>query len=427
MKLIIYPATFLLFLCFYPLLFAQDSLQNPTLLVGMDTTFLSQKIDSIVELGLSEEAFPGCQVLVARNGETVFQKAYGFHTYEQNLAVELNHLYDLASISKISAALPLLMQLYEEEKIKLDEPFATYWDDFQGTDKEKMTVREVLAHQAQLKPYIVYWANAVKKNGKFKWRTFKEKPKKKYSVKVSDSLFLHEKYRKKIYKAIKKSALEPVREYKYSGLSFLLYPQIIENLTGQEMESRVRERFYGPLGADRLTFNPWNKFPMEEIVPSEFDSVFRKRLVQGYVHDEAAAMLGGVSGNAGLFANAESLAKLIQMYLNGGEYEGKRYLKEETLQEFTSYQFKDEGSRRGLGFDKPRLEDLENGFPAVAASERSFGHSGFTGTFTWADPENGLLLVFLSNRVYPTRTNRKTYQLEIYQQIHEAMYEAIKE
>ena len=229
-----------------------------------------------------------------------------------------------------------------------------------------------------------------------------------------------------MYKAILKSPLYPEQGYVYSGLSFLLYPQIVTQLTGKAFDEYLEENFYKPLGAPRLTYNPWKKFNADQIVPTEMDSFFRKTVVHTYVHDEGAAMFGGVSGNAGLFANANDLAKLMQMYLNMGEYGGKRYIFEETLQEFTSYQYKEEGNRRGLGFDKPMLENKKAGYIATSASEKSFGHSGFTGTFTWADPEHDLLLVFLSNRVYPTRYNRKLYDSKFRQKLHQILYNQIE-
>jgi len=390
--------------------------------VGIDGEKLYAGVEKIVVEAIEEQAFPGCQVLIAKNGHVVLNEAYGYHTYAKKQPVEKTDLYDLASITKITGPLPALMKLHGEGKLDLDAPFRRYWPDFEGTNKAQMTVREVLAHHAQLKPYIPYYLNTFKKNGKFKWFTFKPDSSKRFPVKTYDGLYLHRKYIKKIYKAIKESPLNAEREYVYSGLSFLLYPQIIENLTGQPYEAYVRENFYDPIGAKRLTFNPLNSYSREAVVPTEYDSTWRKQLTHGYVHDEAAAMLGGVSGNAGLFANANDLAKLMQLYLNLGRYGGQEFIPKATMKKFTSYQFREEGSRRGLGFDKPRLKNIKNGFPAPQASTLSFGHSGFTGTFTWADPETGILLVFLSNRVHPTRENRKAYSLDVYQRIHSLAY-----
>jgi len=392
---------------------------------GMDGALLKNRIDSLVKLGLDKGAFPGCQVLVARDGQVVFHQAYGFQTYTQQRKVDLEDLYDFASISKITTGLPALMKLHDQGRFPLDVPFSRYWPDFNKNGKETITPRQALSHYAKLIPYIAYWQRTVKKNGKFKWFTFKTDSSKRFPIKIDEDLYLHRHYRKKIYKAIRKSPLLEERNYVYSGLTFLLYPKIVENLTGQPFDQYLKETFYHRLGAHSLTFNPHKQFPLSQIAPTEYDSLFRKRQIRGFVHDEAAAMMGGISGNAGLFGNANDLAKLMQMYLQMGEYGGHRYISDSTLREFTRYQYRDEGIRRGLGFDKPRLEDKENGFPAVAASEASFGHSGFTGTFTWADPETGLLLVFLSNRVHPTRKNRKVYQLDIYHQIHTAMYDAL--
>lgn len=394
--------------------------------VGWSHQRLSRRLDSVIERGLSEEAFPGCQLLVAKNGKVVFHKAYGYHTYEKNRAVKLDDLYDFASITKVTGPLPALMKLHGEKKFELDVPLANYWPDFNRKDKQSLQVREILAHQARLKPYIVYWSKTVKKNGKFKRRTFKSEASDKHPVAVSPDLYLHYKYRKKIYKAIRRSPLNEDDGYVYSGLSFLLYPQIVENLSGVSFNEYVKTNFYKPLGAHTLGYNPHERFSIDRIIPTEVDTIFRKRLVHGWVHDEAAAMFDGISGNAGLFGSANDLAKLMQMYLNMGNYGGKRYISESTLKEFTRYQFPEQDNRRGLGFDKPPLKDKHNGYVAVDASDQSFGHSGFTGTFTWADPEHNLLFIFFSNRVYPTRENRKLYSLGIRPALHQILYDEIK-
>jgi len=398
---------------------------------GMNSKVLDIKIDSIALSGIREKAFPGCQVLAAHEGAIIFHKCYGFQTYDNLIPVKKTDLYDFASVTKITGPLPALMKLYDNEKFDLNEKFSYYWLDFKRSNKSEIVVRDVLAHQASLIPYISYWKNTIRKNGKFKWHTLKRDSSLLFPVKVNNKLYLHKNYINKIYRAIRKSPIRENNDYTYSGLSFILYPKIIENLTGISYETYLKRNFYRPLGAFTLTYNPANHFPLARIIPTEYDDFFRMEQIHGYVHDEAAAMMGGISGNAGLFGTANDLAKLMQMYLNMGIYGGERFLAEETLKEFTRYQFTDNKNRRGLGFDKPLLENQklypEEIYPTISASSGSFGHSGFTGTFTWVDPEKELLYVFFSNRVYPTRENQKIYDLNIRTSILQVLYDAIVE
>lgn len=394
--------------------------------VGINAYMLEQKVDSIVSIGLDSAAYPGAQVLLAKNGKVIFHKTYGYRTYDSLRSVRLNDIYDLASVTKITGPLPALMKLYGEGQINLDAPFSDYWPDFKGTDKADMTVREILAHYAQLKPYIVYWQQTKKKNGKFKRRFIRDQPSRKYTVQVTENIYLRRNYKKKgIYKAIRKSKLEDEKKYLYSGLSFYLYPEIIENLTGKDYHEYVKGQFYLPLGAQSLSYRPLELFPPDRIVPTEYDDFFRMKQLHGTVHDEGAAMMDGISGNAGLFSTANDLAKLMQMYLWTGSYGGQQYIDEAAIKEFTRCQYCDEGNRRGLGFDKPLVGDRTNGSTAIDASAATFGHSGYTGTYTMADPENGLLMIFMSNRVYPTRNNTKLYQLNIRPAIHQVLYDVI--
>ncbi len=389
-----------------------------------DYPFLEKEIDSIVQEGLDSNAYPGAQVLVTLNGETILHKTYGHHTYDRLRPTQKNDLYDLASISKVTTGLPVLMKLYGEGKFDLDAPLGQYFPKFKHSNKADLAIREILSHQARLKPYIVYWQKTLKKNGKFKARTFKPKASAKYPVKVTDHLYLHKNYRKKMFRAIKRSPLEAREGYKYSGLFFQLLPEIINAITGQGFEEYLYQNIYRPIGANNLTYNPLSKFPKTQIIPTENDTFFRKQQIHGTVHDEAAAMLGGVSCNAGLFGTAGDLAKLFQLYLDGGQFEGETVIPQNGVAEFTKCQFCEQDNRRGLGFDKPPIEhEAGQSYVAKDASPASFGHSGFTGTFVWADPENGLLLIFLSNRVFPTRENRKLYSMDIRPRIHQAAYD----
>ena len=397
----------------------------------MSSYLLETTIDSIAKSSIDLEVFPGCEVLVARNGAVIFNKTYGYHTYEKKTPVTKDNLYDFASVTKATGPLPALMQMVDEGKINLDAKFSTYWPSFENSNKKDLEVREILAHQSGLQSWIAFWKNTVKENGKFKFHTFKFDSTSKYNVQVDENLWLYKNYRKKMYKAIKKSPVSEEKKYLYSGLSFYLYPQIIKNLTGEDYEHYLKEHIYRPLGAYTLTFNPYRDYSLERIPPTENDTFFRKKQIHGHVHDEGASMMGGISGNAGLFATANDLAKLLQMYLQMGSFGGEEFIKESTIKEFSKCQFPDNNNRRGLGFDKPLLnnESLANNdaYPAKSASPSSFGHSGYTGTFAWVDPEKNIIYVFFSNRVYTTRENNKISKLNIRSKVLQAVYDSIKD
>ena len=395
--------------------------------VGMDRIILSQ-IDTLVTEAIKEKAIPGAVVLVAKDGKIIYNKAFGHHTYDSLQQVKTDDLYDLASLTKVSASLPALMKLHSEGKINLDDPISKYIKVFRRKGKRDITFREALTHQAGLKAWIPFWKNTVKKNGKFKWFTFKTDSSKRFPYKVADNLYLNRNYYKKIFKAIRKSPVDKEQGYVYSDLSFYTYPILVQELTGQSFISYLNENFYSPLGANTLTFNPFLEFGKDEIVPTEYDSLFRKNLIHGKVHDEGAAMLNGISGHAGLFGNANDLAKLMQMYLEYGHYGGRQYIDSATIAEFTRCQFCDgeTKSRRAIGFDRPNDPYIENGNTARDASLKSYGHTGFTGTMAWVDPEHNLIYIFFSNRVYPTRENTKLYKLNTRTDIQQVLYDAIK-
>ena len=391
---------------------------------GMNSEILYAGIDSLVQDAIDAKAIPGCQVLVAKDRKVVFYKAYGLHVYADTIPVEKTDLYDMASVTKISTGLPSLMKLHDEGKFDVDASLDDYLPKYKNSNKADIPFRDLLTHQGRLTAWIPFWQHTLRKNGSFRWFTFKEDSSQRFPVKVADNLYLNRNYHKKLYKAIRKSPLLPEQKYVYSDLSFYLYPKVVETITGEDFITYLNETFYKPLGASTLTYNPYQKFPMEDIVPTESDFLFRRVTIHGRVHDEGAGMLDGISGHAGLFGNANDLAKLIQMYLQKGEYGGQRYINEATLEEFTRYQFP-EMSRRGIGFDKPNVEYVENGNTAKDASPASFGHTGFTGTFAWADPAHNLVYIFLSNRVHPTRENSRLYQLNTRTKIQQVLYDAI--
>lgn len=394
--------------------------------VGVDSTYLYSKIDSIALMAIGSGVAPGIQVLVARDGRIIMHKTYGYLTYENEEPVKKNLLYDFASITKITGALPALMQLYDQGKFSLDATMGIYLPYFAKGNKKNLQYRQVLSHNARLKAWIPYWTTTIKKNGKYKKKTLSHDSTANYSIKIVDNLYLYNEYRDNIYKQIRKSPLREQTGYKYSGLSFYLYPDIIEQITNQDFENYLKSNVYEPLGASSITYNPLRFYPLNRIVPTEIDTFFRMASLRGTVHDEGAAMMKGVSSNAGLFGTTIDLAKIMQMYLWKGSYGGEQLISKNTMELFTACHYCNEGNRRGLGFDKPVLENKANGSTAIEASEHSFGHLGYTGTFAWADPENGVLFIFMCNRVYPTRDNPKLYRLNIRPAMHQVIYDAIK-
>ena len=394
--------------------------------VGLNSTYIKSNVDTIMQNAITQKAFPGAQLLVAKKGKIIFHQAYGYHTYDSIQKVNLDDVYDLASVTKITGPLPALMKLYEERKIKLDAPFSTYWTDWKHQkDKKDITLRELLAHQSGIKPYVIF-LNEVLKNGKMKKRFMRSKKSKRYSNQFYKNIYIKNRFKNKIYRKIKRVKADGKKEYLYSGIASLIYPQLIENITGVPYRTYIQENFYKPLGCSTLGYLPKNKHFKNAIVPTEIDTIVRKDLTKNWVHDENAALLGGISGNAGLFGSATDLAKYMQMLIQNGSYDGKQYFKPSTVELFTKIQYPDNNNRRGLGFDKPLIGNdtlsIKKAYPAPRVSSKSFGHSGFTGTFVWADPEEALVFIFLSNRVYPSRTHRNIYNLNIRPALQQVFY-----
>lgn len=406
----------------------------PLLLFSFSSTLFSQvdhslelEVDSIIFSAIQQEAFPGCVVYATHKDSVIFFKSYGFHTYDSARRVARNDIYDLASVTKVTAATLALMKLYDEGLIRLDHPISNYVDGVKGKFGSA-SIRETLAHQAGLRPWIPYYQEVRKKDGSYQSKTIRNEAGKGYKYSLTDSLYLHEDfYVKKIKKMIRKSEVSQEKKYRYSGLFFYLVPELVQKLTGIPFDQYLRQVFYDSLGAETLTFNPLERFNRSQIVPTENDTYFRMEQIHGKVHDEGAITMRGISGNAGLFSNAEDLAKVWQMLLQGGRIDTARFLRPETLQLFTTAQFPNNENRRGLGFDKPLLVyDSAKSSVAKDASFRSFGHSGYTGTLVWADPEKELLFIFLSNRVYPTRNNRNLYELGVRPKVHQLLYDWIR-
>ena len=399
--------------------------------VGIDSRYLTRQVDSLVNVGLTAKAFPGCVVQMAKDGKVIFKKAYGKLTYDSSLGAEpdsvaLDDLYDMASVTKVSASVPALMRLVDEGKFNLNRTMADYLPFLKKSNKANLNWRDVLTHQAQLKAFIPFWVETKNPDGTFKPKTFKNERTARFPIEITDSLYEFRGYPKILYDRIKESPLNAKKEYVYSDLSFILYPLVVKRLTGENFETYLKTTFYEPLGASTLTFNPRRFYPLTRIAPTEYDSLFRKTLIWGRVHDEGAAMLGGLSGHAGLFGTANDLMKVYEMYRQKGSYGGQRYISERTMADFTRYQFPELGNRRGLGFDKPSFKYTGNG--PQSATPASYGHSGFTGTFVWVepDPAYNLTYVFLCNRVYPTRNNPTMGNLNTRTNIVEALYQATK-
>ncbi|HEY3388165.1 MAG TPA: glycoside hydrolase family 3 N-terminal domain-containing protein [Prolixibacteraceae bacterium] len=397
--------------------------------VGVDSTFLKKKIDSLVNIGLKEKAFPGCSIFLAKNGKVFFQESYGFHTYTGEQPLLQDDIFDFASLTKIMAPVPALMRLTDEKKIAVNQKMSDYWTDWKGSNKQGLILADVLSHQARLKTGIPFWMQTMDANGNYKSGFYSKDSTEKYSLRVSKDLYILNSFRDSVYAAIKKSTLLKRKRYVYSDIGFIIFPRIIESLSHEDYELYLKDNFYRPLGAYSLTYRPYLYQPIEKIDPTEFDDSFRKEQLQGFVHDESAAVLGGISGNAGLFGTINDAAKMMQMYLNYGFYGGDRYISESTMKDWTRRHFEKLDNRRGYGFDKPypknNLRKIGAAYPAPMSSDASFGHSGFTGTFAWADPVTGILFLFFSNRIYPTRSNNMINHLKLRELIQETAYEIL--
>lgn len=396
---------------------------------GISSEILNHKIDSVVNIGLIARAFPGCEVMISRKGVVVLHKTYGYQTFENRISVQENDLYDLASVTKVSGALPGLMLLNTEGKFSPDKTLGNYLPYFKRSNKGNIVMRDFLTHQAGLTPFIPFWKETLKKDGKYKRNIYDSEYSVKFPNEVAPGLYINKNYSKKIFNEIKKSPVGD-KKYVYSDLTFIIAPQIIEKLSGQKWYDFVTDSIYKKIGAFDIGFNPYLRYPLTRIVPTEYDSLFRKQQLHGTVHDEGAAMLGGISGHAGLFATANDMMKLMELYRRMGEYGGEQLIARDVLEEYTRVQFPENKNRRGLGFDKPLLNNSEltekEAYPAKSASPASFGHSGYTGTFVWVDPEFEISYVFLCNRVYPTRNNNLLSDLNIRSGILQAIYDSIK-
>ncbi|NJB81722.1 glycoside hydrolase family 3 N-terminal domain-containing protein [Wenyingzhuangia aestuarii] len=393
---------------------------------GMDSYQL-KKIDSVAQLVIKEKMSPGLQVLVARKGKVVFEKSYGYFTYDAVQKVNNTSMYDLASLTKILGAFPLYVKALEKGVYRLDQTLGDLLPMYKNTPLEKLLVIDMFAHQSGLQAWIPFYVktlDSVSKKPMDVW--YKNKAEIGFDLKVAENLYLKNEYIDSIYQEIKVAPLRKTRDYKYSGLPFFLFKKVLENHYQQPMDVLLNNQFTKKLGASTLMYNPLEMYAKDSIVPSELDTYYRYQKLQGTVHDMAAAMFGGVSGNAGLFGNANDVAKMMQLYLNKGAYGGEKYFRENTFDMFNKAYFKSRDNRRGLVLDKPS-GDAAVKSTCNCTSMESFGHSGFTGTFAWADPKTELIYVFLSNRTYPTMANNALGTNDIRTDIQQLIQDAIVE
>ncbi|MGI9547517.1 MAG: serine hydrolase domain-containing protein, partial [Flavobacteriaceae bacterium] len=389
--------------------------------VGMNSRRLAM-VDTLMKQGMDSLMFPGAQVLVARKGKVIYHKSFGKPTYTTDEPVDTDNLYDLASLTKILATLPMVMKMEQEGKIGLNTTFSDLITAYDSTELKDVTVLKALSHYGRLPSWIAFYLATLNKERRPSQEFYRSRPVDGYSIKVTEGLYLQDAYTDSIYNRIGRQDLKSNR-YRYSDVAYYVLKKYIEDTYDNSLDQLLEQFLYKPLGAVKTTYNPLNHFPKNRIIPSEIDNYYRYQTVQGYVHDMGAAMQGGVGGHAGLFSNANDVAKIMQMYLQGGYYGGKHFLDVRTIEKFNKCYFCHKEVRRGVGFDKPQLKD--KGPTCGCVSRKSFGHSGFTGTYTWADPEEEIVYVFLSNRTYPSSTNRMLVKSGLRTRIQQAIYDSI--
>lgn len=384
---------------------------------------LFDAIDSITSSAIKKKAMPGAVLLAAQHGKIIYHKAYGTKTYEGADAVNRGSIFDLASLTKIFATTLSIMKLYDEKKIELKSTVGDYLPDFRNSDIGHLRIDKILLHEAGLVSYIPFHKETLDASGNPRPDLYRSSPDSLFSIRVATGLYLRNDWKDSMIQRMRNTAFTGKRGYVYSDNDFILLGRIVEQVSGMSLDAYAKRHFYEPMRLSTLTFNPLNEFPADRIVPTEQENIFRKQLLLGSVHDPGAAMLGGIAGHAGLFGDARDLACLMQMLLNKGTFNGRRYIDSGTVQLFTQY-----GSmlsRRGLGFDKPeKNNDLRRDpYPSRVVSPATFGHTGYTGTSAWADPQSGILFILLTNRVYPD--NSFTFQRQnIREKLHELIYRA---
>ena len=394
---------------------------------GLDGLQMTRDIDSIALEGIAGKAYPGCVVLIARHGKIVFEKAYGTYNYDTPEPVSLNSIYDMASVTKICGTTLGVMKLYDEGKLRLDKTLGTYLRWVRKSDKKNLNIKKILLHQARLVADVVFYKKTVDPvTGRPLPQYFRPDSSAKFNVRVAEHLYLRRDYADSMNQSIAESKLLPEEKYVYSDNDFILMADVVQAISGLRIDKYVDKYFYKPMGLHSIGFNPRNRFDTNLVAPTELDQYFRYQHLHADVHDEGSAMFGGDAGHAGLFSNAEDIGALLQMFLDGGSFKGKQYIKPSTLKLFTAYN--SSISRRGIAFDKPQKDNYTttdpHPYPSRFASPLTFGHTGYTGTCIWVDPKYDLVYVFLSNRVNPARST-DLYRLNIRGAIEDAVYKAM--
>jgi beta-glucosidase-like glycosyl hydrolase/CubicO group peptidase (beta-lactamase class C family) len=387
---------------------------------GMNPEF-EIKVDSIVNHALKEKMTPGAQLVIAKNGVSIYHKNFGYHTYDKKRKVIDKDVYDLASLTKILATLPLFMEIEENKQVNINDSLSLHLPELLKTNKSNISFKRMLSHYARLKSWIPFYLETLKNPELY----YNDMPDFTHSQKVAEKLYVRNDYTDSIYLKIINSELREDSEYKYSDLPYYFLKRIIEKHYNAGLNYLIEDRFYEKMGIRNIKYLPLKNFDPDNIVPSEDDKLWRKQLLKGFVHDQGAALLGGIGGHAGLFGNANDVAKFMQMYLNGGTYGDARLLESTTIDKFNTCYYCEEEVRRGVGFDKPQLDEV--GPTCGCLSMNSFGHSGFTGTYAWADPEEDIVYVFLSNRIHPDMDNKKLIKENIRTEIQRIIYEHIEE
>lgn len=418
---------------------------------GFNARMLNDSIEAIAREGIKEGAYPGCQIVVLKDGKTMYEKSFGTIAGGKSRAVTPDDIYDIASLTKTTATLLAVMKLYDKGAFNLSDKVSIHLPFLRDTDKENITIRELLYHESGLPSTISFFLKAIDQdsyngrlysarkdaqhtvqidprmyaqpNFKFHKGLTSLKSSDKYKLQVCDNIWLDKSFNDSIAAGIVTAKMRDKR-YRYSCVGFVVLQKMVERLSGSSLDDFVKREFYDPMGLEYTAFLPLRFFPKEQIVPSSVDKFLRKETIQGYVHDETSAFQGGISGNAGLFSNAREIGRIHQMILNGGELDGVRYLSKETCQLFT--RAKSKKSRRGLGFDRPDVKDQQKSPCGKLAPASVYGHTGFTGTCTWVDPDNKLVYVFLSNRIYPDAHVNKLSKLNIRSRIQDVIYKSMK-
>ena len=391
--------------------------------VGMDEKVL-QNIDEMANQAIKDSIAPGMQILIANSGKVIYHKSFGHMRYAKQTPIQWFHRYDLASVTKILASVPLAMREHERDSLFLTTPISSLLEGYKESNKAEMNFQALFSHHAGIQPWLPFYRNTLRDNSDIpSKKLYRKKQKKRHKVQVTDDLYLRTKYLEEMKEEIVDSPLLDSIYYKYSDLPFYMFKEYIEARYGQRMDMLVDKEYYQLIGASSLGYLPLNEVNVDQIVPSEIDDYYRHTEIQGYVHDMGAAMQNGVGGHAGLFSNANDVAKVMQMFIQGGSYGGQQFFLPSTISHFNKRYYKSENNRRGIGFDKQQFEDP--GPTCLCTSDESFGHSGFTGTFAWADPDHDLVYVFLSNRTYPTMNNTKLIDTNLRSEIQRVIYNAI--